>query len=162
MSGAIPRLPQYVFLAWCLVKQRDNFTFIFTYTVFKKLALFPRSGVSLNFHHNSLLCYVIQFYAGCFQRLHTRHIFVFIKRLFPFVTLKPCSSWAQDSQSFRFLEEPHCGTPPLTSRRFYRNWKKKGGQTKPLNGLALGVGRVLGEHPSEVCVCVFGSIKGES
>jgi hypothetical protein len=24
---AIPPLPQYVFMAWCLVKHRDNFTF---------------------------------------------------------------------------------------------------------------------------------------
>jgi hypothetical protein len=31
MSGAIPPLPQYAFLAWCLVKKhRDNFTFTFT------------------------------------------------------------------------------------------------------------------------------------
>jgi hypothetical protein len=27
MCGAIPPLPQYVFTAWCLVKQRDNFIF---------------------------------------------------------------------------------------------------------------------------------------
>jgi hypothetical protein len=26
MRGAIPPLPQYVFMAWCLVKHRDNFT----------------------------------------------------------------------------------------------------------------------------------------
>jgi len=26
MRGAIPPLNQYVFMAWCLVKQRDNFT----------------------------------------------------------------------------------------------------------------------------------------
>jgi hypothetical protein len=25
MSGAIPPLPQYAFMAWCLVKHRDNF-----------------------------------------------------------------------------------------------------------------------------------------
>jgi len=30
-SGAIPQLPQYIFMAWCLVKQRGNFTFIITY-----------------------------------------------------------------------------------------------------------------------------------
>jgi len=30
MSGAIPPLPQYVFMMWCLVKYRDNFTFTFT------------------------------------------------------------------------------------------------------------------------------------
>jgi len=27
MSGAIPPLPQYAFMAWCLVKAQDNFTF---------------------------------------------------------------------------------------------------------------------------------------
>jgi hypothetical protein len=27
MRGAIPPLPQYVFMAWCLIKHRDNFTF---------------------------------------------------------------------------------------------------------------------------------------
>jgi hypothetical protein len=26
MSGAIHPLPQYAFMAWCLVKHRDNFT----------------------------------------------------------------------------------------------------------------------------------------
>jgi hypothetical protein len=30
MCGALPPLPQYVFMAWCLVKHRDNFTFTFT------------------------------------------------------------------------------------------------------------------------------------
>jgi hypothetical protein len=29
MSGAIPPLPQYAFMVWCLVKHRDNFTFTF-------------------------------------------------------------------------------------------------------------------------------------
>jgi hypothetical protein len=24
--------PQYIFMAWCLVKHRDNFTFTFTHT----------------------------------------------------------------------------------------------------------------------------------
>jgi len=28
MRGAIPRLSQYAFMVWCLVKHRDNFTFI--------------------------------------------------------------------------------------------------------------------------------------
>jgi hypothetical protein len=27
MRGAIPPLPQYAFMAWCLVKHMDNFTF---------------------------------------------------------------------------------------------------------------------------------------
>jgi hypothetical protein len=29
MRGAIPPLPQYAFMAWCFVKQRDIFTFTF-------------------------------------------------------------------------------------------------------------------------------------
>jgi hypothetical protein len=29
MNGAIPPFPQYAFMAWCLVKHRDNVTFIF-------------------------------------------------------------------------------------------------------------------------------------
>jgi hypothetical protein len=32
MSGAIRPLPQYAFMAWGLVKYRDNFTFSFTFT----------------------------------------------------------------------------------------------------------------------------------
>jgi hypothetical protein len=28
MRGAIPTIPQYVFMVWCLVKHRDNFNFI--------------------------------------------------------------------------------------------------------------------------------------
>jgi hypothetical protein len=28
MRGTILPLPQYVFMAWCLVKHRDNFTFL--------------------------------------------------------------------------------------------------------------------------------------
>jgi len=28
MRGAIPPLPQYAFMAWCLVKHRDKFTFV--------------------------------------------------------------------------------------------------------------------------------------
>jgi len=27
MSGAIPPLPQYVFIEWCLVRQKGNFTY---------------------------------------------------------------------------------------------------------------------------------------
>jgi hypothetical protein len=30
MHGATPPLPQYAIMAWCLVKQRNNFTFNFT------------------------------------------------------------------------------------------------------------------------------------
>jgi hypothetical protein len=34
MRRAIPPLLQYVFMAWCLVKHRDNFTFTLTFTHF--------------------------------------------------------------------------------------------------------------------------------
>jgi hypothetical protein len=39
MSGAIPPLPYYAFMAWCSVKKkhRDNFTFTFTETQGKVL-----------------------------------------------------------------------------------------------------------------------------
>jgi hypothetical protein len=33
MRAAIRPLPQYVFMAWCLVKHRDNFTFTYTLMV---------------------------------------------------------------------------------------------------------------------------------
>jgi len=31
MRGAISPVPQYVFMTWCLVKHRDNFTFTLSY-----------------------------------------------------------------------------------------------------------------------------------
>jgi hypothetical protein len=40
MRGAIPLLPQYSFMAWCLVKHRDNFTFTFTLDMKKKVPLY--------------------------------------------------------------------------------------------------------------------------
>jgi hypothetical protein len=36
MSGAIPPLSQYTFIAWCLVKIRDNFTVYFISLRFMK------------------------------------------------------------------------------------------------------------------------------
>jgi hypothetical protein len=41
MRGAIPPLPHYVFMAWCLVKHRDNFTF---YTIILELILGKYGG----------------------------------------------------------------------------------------------------------------------
>jgi hypothetical protein len=38
MRGDIPALPQYVFMAWCLVKHRDNFTFTFHHKSKQKLS----------------------------------------------------------------------------------------------------------------------------
>jgi hypothetical protein len=37
MSGAIPPLSHYAFMAWCLVKHKDNFTFYFNVAKFKYL-----------------------------------------------------------------------------------------------------------------------------
>jgi len=42
MRGSIPPFPQYVFMVWCLVKHRDNFTFNFT--VYNNLLLFSWSS----------------------------------------------------------------------------------------------------------------------
>jgi hypothetical protein len=33
MSGAIPPFPLYIFMAWCLVKHRDNFTLLYLVAV---------------------------------------------------------------------------------------------------------------------------------
>jgi hypothetical protein len=50
MRGAINPLPQYVFMVWCLVKQRDNFTFylysgMLRYQCFgRKLCLYVRGA----------------------------------------------------------------------------------------------------------------------
>jgi hypothetical protein len=37
MRGAIPPLPLYVSMEWCLVKHRDNFTFTLTFTAAEEL-----------------------------------------------------------------------------------------------------------------------------
>jgi len=43
MSVAIPPLPQYAFMAWCLVKKhRNNFTFTFPFTNHIDYMLIPR------------------------------------------------------------------------------------------------------------------------
>jgi len=41
MSGAIPPLPQYAFMAWCWVKRKhsDNFTFYLTLLISRILYL---------------------------------------------------------------------------------------------------------------------------
>jgi len=37
MSAAIPPLPQYAFMAWCLVKRRYDFAFIFIFIIINLL-----------------------------------------------------------------------------------------------------------------------------
>jgi hypothetical protein len=44
MRGAIPPLPKYVIMAWCLVKYRDTFTFTLSFGVATRLVA-GRSGV---------------------------------------------------------------------------------------------------------------------
>jgi hypothetical protein len=45
MRGTIPPLPQYVFMAWCLVKRRDNFTFTFImHLLYKKFTFSSESS----------------------------------------------------------------------------------------------------------------------
>jgi hypothetical protein len=53
MRGAIPPLPQYVFMAWCLVKHRDNFTFTFASLEFTYVSC----TVEKNFSFFSLTCF---------------------------------------------------------------------------------------------------------
>jgi hypothetical protein len=45
MRGAIPPFPQYVFMAWCLDKHRDDFTFIFK-RVFRRKDWFQDTWLS--------------------------------------------------------------------------------------------------------------------
>jgi hypothetical protein len=53
MSGAIPPLPQYVFMALCLIKPRDNFTFAFTSVLGLKVTEFQEG---LEFRVIKILC----------------------------------------------------------------------------------------------------------
>jgi hypothetical protein len=46
MRGAIPPLPQYAFMAWCLVKHKDNFTFY----LYSGLLRRPASKLQVSYH----------------------------------------------------------------------------------------------------------------
>jgi len=55
MRGAIPPLPQYVFMAWCLVKHMDSFTFTYNYFVLYNVRqVKDRSLKSLSTFHRSV------------------------------------------------------------------------------------------------------------
>jgi hypothetical protein len=51
MREAVPPLPQCVFMAWCLVKHRDNFTFIvviyFSFHIREDVFLCPEDSLTL-------------------------------------------------------------------------------------------------------------------
>jgi hypothetical protein len=79
MNGAIPPLPHYTFMAWCLVKHRDNFTFTFslclcnTFHEFSAYAvlLFPvifRPVLSFPLLSYSVLTYIN--FCGCSSFFH--------------------------------------------------------------------------------------------
>jgi hypothetical protein len=55
MSGAIPPLPQYAFMAWCSVKAQGQlyftFTFTFTFTIFLPLLV-----IIIIFLHREIWC----------------------------------------------------------------------------------------------------------
>jgi hypothetical protein len=48
MYGATPTLPQYVFMAWYLVKHKDYFTFTFSFKVINKLSGLFQDTVKFN------------------------------------------------------------------------------------------------------------------
>jgi hypothetical protein len=62
MRGATPPLPQYIFMAWCLVKHRDNFTFYFY------LYLSQVNDISYE------LSLIYKFYLTKFKKLKNRQI----------------------------------------------------------------------------------------
>jgi len=47
MRGAIPPLPQYVFMEWCLVKHGDTFTFTFYQSGLEPLRPVPKSKLKV-------------------------------------------------------------------------------------------------------------------
>jgi len=61
MRRAIPALHPYVFMAWYVVKHRDNFTFT---CVFGLVGIFkPNDRLSLNLVHKLYYCKLPQFCA---------------------------------------------------------------------------------------------------
>jgi hypothetical protein len=51
VGGAIPPLPQYIFMAWCLVKHRNNFTFTLPHIVQYTADLTSWIDLYALFHH---------------------------------------------------------------------------------------------------------------
>jgi hypothetical protein len=49
IRGAIPPLPQYVFMAWCLVKHGDSLTFTFTLPTNIKMSRDRSVGIALGY-----------------------------------------------------------------------------------------------------------------
>jgi hypothetical protein len=70
MRGAIHLLPQYVFMAWCLVKHRDNFTFTFI-NHFSSVTMITQSWLDFQRHvcENEVRICVVK-PARLFQRHH--------------------------------------------------------------------------------------------
>jgi hypothetical protein len=74
MRGAIPPLLQYVFVAWCLVKHRDNFT----------LLTLPNTEEKVGKNYSSLLnhCQQMRFGAITSAQLHLFRILIYVHRIY--------------------------------------------------------------------------------
>jgi hypothetical protein len=66
MSGAIPPLPQYAFMAWCLVKHRNSFTF--TLPLPYLLSEGKKNQISLFDNRNDALPWKYRLTEGLFVR----------------------------------------------------------------------------------------------
>jgi hypothetical protein len=55
MRGAIPPLPQYTYMAWYLVKHRDNFTFSFDEGKFKNKGAFQKKYIYCKYKEMKLI-----------------------------------------------------------------------------------------------------------
>jgi hypothetical protein len=69
MHGVIPPLPQYAFIAWCLVNHRDNFTFTFCMIVLL-------ASIMLVTVFRVILCILLFMYKGkvCKSTLHFQSV----------------------------------------------------------------------------------------
>jgi hypothetical protein len=91
MHGIIPPLPQYVFMAWCLVKNRDNFTLqkdgMETDSLLMKIGLIP----SLGLQQKLLNCCVNNILDPFFEQLTEKHF-----HLLPAEYTLEFSEWSSD------------------------------------------------------------------
>jgi hypothetical protein len=68
-------LPQYVFIAWCSVKHRDNFTFIEMFSIWRYLIKHEHIYLSVFRSHSS----VVNFVRLCLQKMNLGTLFAHIK-----------------------------------------------------------------------------------
>jgi hypothetical protein len=56
MRGAVPPLPQYAFMAWCLAKHRDSFTFYLSKEISKYFKLTALESKRLHIRKDAVFC----------------------------------------------------------------------------------------------------------